>query len=79
MLDVFEAGDVRQAREIHDALMPVFTGIFRTQGVMTVKAALTQRGIVGGAVRPPLVDLTQEQFTRLTLDLAEGGVEGFSA
>jgi dihydrodipicolinate synthase/N-acetylneuraminate lyase len=46
---------------------------------MTVKAALSQLNVIGGAVRPPLVDLTQEEFATLTLDLADGGVEGFTA
>ena len=78
MLSAYESGDVVTARVLHDALLPVYTGIFRTQGVMTVKAALTQLGLIGGSVRPPLVDLTQEEFAMLTLDLADGGVTGFS-
>ena len=79
MLAAFEAGDVVLASRLHLGLLPVYTGIFRTQGVMTVKAALSQLGVIGGAVRPPLVDLTQDEFARLTLDLADGGVEGFAA
>ena len=79
MLAAYEAGDVMMASRLHLGLMPVYTGIFRTQGVMTVKAALSQLGVIGGAVRPPLVELTQEEFARLTLDLADGGVEGFAA
>jgi 4-hydroxy-tetrahydrodipicolinate synthase len=79
MLAAYEAGDVALASRMHLGLLPVYTGIFRTQGVMTVKAALSQLGVVGGAVRPPLVDLTQDEFARLTLDLADGGVEGFAA
>jgi len=79
MLAAYESGDVLTATRLHLGLMPVYTGIFRTQGVMTVKAALSQLGVIGGAVRPPLVDLTQEEFATLTLDLADGGVEGFTA
>jgi 4-hydroxy-tetrahydrodipicolinate synthase len=79
MLAAYESGDVYTATRLHLGLMPVYTGIFRTQGVMTVKAALSQLGVIGGAVRPPLVDLTQEEFATLTLDLADGGVEGFTA
>ena len=79
LLDAYQAGDVRLARDLHDSLMPVYTGIFRTQGVMTVKAALMQLGVIGGSVRPPLVDLTQDEFAQLTLDLADGGVTGFRA
>lgn len=79
MLAAHESGDVFTATRLHLGLLPVYTGIFRTQGVMTVKAALSQLGVIGGAVRPPLVDLTQEEFATLTLDLADGGVEGFTA
>lgn len=79
MVGAYESGDVYTATRLHLGLMPVYTGVFRTQGVMTVKAALSQLGVVNGAVRPPLVDLTQEEFARLTLDLADGGVEGFTA
>jgi 4-hydroxy-tetrahydrodipicolinate synthase len=79
MLAAYESGDVMLATRMHLGLLPVYTGLFRTQGVMTVKAALSQLGVIGGAVRPPLVDLTQEEFATLTLDLADGGVEGFAA
>ncbi len=79
MIAAYESGDVFTATRLHLGLLPVYTGIFRTQGVMTTKAALSQLGVIGGAVRPPLVDLTQEEFATLTLDLADGGVEGFTA
>ncbi len=79
MIAAYESGDVFTATRLHLGLLPVYTGLFRTQGLMTTKAALSQLGVIGGAVRPPLVDLTQEEFATLTLDLADGGVEGFIA
>jgi len=79
MIAAFESGDVFTATRLHLGLLPVYTGLFRTQGLMTTKAALSQLGVISGVVRPPLVDLTQEEFATLTLDLADGGVEGFSA
>jgi 4-hydroxy-tetrahydrodipicolinate synthase len=79
MLDAFVAGEVQEATELHHSLLPVYTGIFRTQGVILAKAALTQLGLPGGPVRPPLVDANEEQLARLVLDLADGGVEGFAA
>jgi 4-hydroxy-tetrahydrodipicolinate synthase len=79
MIAAYESGDVFTATRLHLGLLPVYTGLFRTQGLMTTKAALSQLGVIGGAVRPPLVDLTQEEFATLTLDLADGGVEGFTA
>ena len=79
LVNAYGSGQVEEARRLHDALLPVYTGIFRTQGVMTVKAALAHLGIAGNAVRPPLVDLTPDELHRLVADLAEGGVEGFNA
>lgn len=74
LLAAVEAGDLVKAREINDSLLPVYTGIFRTQGVITVKAALNALGLPAGPVRPPLVDATPEQLAQLRDDLAAGGV-----
>jgi len=78
LLDAYREGRVDEATAIHRSLLPVYTGIFRTQGVITTKAALAQLGLPGGRVRPPLVDATEEELARLVLDLADGGVEGFA-
>ncbi len=74
MIGAYEAGEVRRALELHRALLPVFTGFFRTQGVILTKAALRLAGLPGGPVRPPLVDATPEQVDRLRADLAAAGV-----
>ncbi len=73
MVDAYVAGDVHKALEIHQKLLPVFTGMFRTQGVMTTKAALTLQGLPGGPLRPPMVELTPEETEQLKIDLAAGG------
>ncbi len=69
-----EAGDLPRAREINDGLLPVCTGIFRTQGAIMVKAALNALGLPAGPLRPPLVEATDEQIAQLRIDLADGGV-----
>ncbi|RZU32645.1 4-hydroxy-tetrahydrodipicolinate synthase [Blastococcus saxobsidens] len=69
-----EAGDLATARSINESLLPVYTGIFRTQGVILTKAALRELGLPAGPVRPPLVDATPEQIAQLRADLAAGGV-----
>jgi 4-hydroxy-tetrahydrodipicolinate synthase len=79
MVAAFQAGDVTRARDIHHELLPVFTGIFRTQGVILTKAALNTLGLPAGPVRLPLLDATPEQVAQLSLDLAAGGVAGFTA
>ena len=63
-----------RAIEIHRGLLPVYEGIFRTQGVILVKAALALQGRPAGPVRSPLVDATTAEIERLRADLAAGGL-----
>jgi 4-hydroxy-tetrahydrodipicolinate synthase len=73
MIAAYLRGDVAQALALHRQLLPVFTGFFRTQGVILTKAALTLVGLPGGPVRPPLVDATDEQIEQLRRDAADAG------
>ena len=75
MIDAYAAGDVARARAIHYELLPVYTGLFRNQGVIMTKAALGLLGLPGGPVRPPLADATQPEVARLRDDLTAGGVK----
>lgn len=45
LIEAYLGGDVQKATEIHQKLLPVFTGMFRTQGVITTKAALALQGL----------------------------------
>jgi 4-hydroxy-tetrahydrodipicolinate synthase len=74
LLDAHAAGDVAKAAEIHQRLLPVYTGMFRAQGVTTAKAALALRGLPAGPLRLPLVGLDEAATEQLTKDLAAGGV-----
>ncbi|MEC4019197.1 4-hydroxy-tetrahydrodipicolinate synthase [Streptomyces sp. H27-D2] len=74
LLQAHLAGDVSKATEIHQRLLPVFTGMFRTQGVITCKAALALQGLPAGPLRLPLVELSPEETEQLKRDLAAGGV-----
>ncbi|MEU4499511.1 4-hydroxy-tetrahydrodipicolinate synthase [Streptomyces sp. NPDC023998] len=75
LLDAHLTGDVHKAVEIHQQLLPVFTGMFRTQGVITTKAALALQGLPAGPLRLPLVELSPEETAQLKIDLAAGGVQ----
>ncbi|MEU7132716.1 4-hydroxy-tetrahydrodipicolinate synthase [Streptomyces sp. NPDC046261] len=75
LLEAYRAGDAVKAAEIHRRLLPVYTGMFRTQGVMTTKAALALQGLPAGPLRLPLVELTEEQTEQLKRDLTAGGVQ----
>jgi 4-hydroxy-tetrahydrodipicolinate synthase len=74
MLDAWFAGNATKALEIHQKLLPVFTGTFRTQGAILTKAALNMMGLPGGHTRLPLVDATEDQITQLRKDLIAGGI-----
>ena len=74
MLNAWFAGDSARALEIHQQLLPVFTGTFRTQGAILTKAAMNLMGLPGGTTRLPLVDATPVQIEQLRKDLIAGGV-----
>jgi 4-hydroxy-tetrahydrodipicolinate synthase len=74
MIEAFERGDVAEALRLHRALLPIYTGIFRTQGTILVKAGLRDRGLDVGPVRLPLVDATEHELSHLRQDLAAAGL-----
>jgi 4-hydroxy-tetrahydrodipicolinate synthase len=75
LLDSWVAGDSKRALAIHQELLPVYTGTFRTQGAILTKAAMKLMGLPGGRVRLPLVDATEAQISQLREDLKQGGVK----
>ncbi|MEY3149332.1 MAG: hypothetical protein RL029_606, partial [Actinomycetota bacterium] len=75
LLDSWFSGNTARSLEIHQKLLPVYTGTFRTQGAILTKAALNLMGLPGGKVRLPLVDATSAQITQLREDLRAGGVK----
>jgi 4-hydroxy-tetrahydrodipicolinate synthase len=74
LIDAWFAGDSQRALSIHQELLPVYSGTFRTQGAILTKAALNMMGLPGGKVRLPLVDATAAQIDQLRSDLRAGGV-----
>ena len=74
----FLAGRVTDAIRLNSDLLPVYSGIFRTAGVILTKAGLNEQGLPAGPVRLPLVNATPEQIAVLRRDFAESGVPGFA-
>ncbi len=74
MLDAWFSGNAARALEIHQKVLPIYTGTFRTQGAILTKAALNLMGLPGGHTRLPLVDATPAQIEQLKIDLRAGGV-----
>ena len=75
MLDAWFAGNSAEALAIHQKLLPVYTGTFRTQGAILTKAALKLMGLPGGFTRLPLVDATDAQIAQLKEDFQQAGIK----
>ncbi len=75
LIEAYEAGDTATALRLHHRLLPLFTGIFKAQGVILTKAALNLLGLPAGPTRPPLVDATPAEIATLRADAAAAGVE----
>ncbi len=75
MIESFERGDHAGALRRHRQLLPIFTGIFRTQGCILVKAAMNARGLPAGPVRSPLVDATGEELAALRADCVAADID----
>jgi len=61
MIQAFLAGRLNDAIELNQRLLPVYTGVFATQGCMLVKAGLAHIGRPVGGVRAPLLDASPAQ------------------
>ena len=75
MLDAWFAGNSAEALAIHQKLLPVYSGTFRTQGAILTKAALNLMGLPGGFTRLPLVDATDAQIAQLKEDFQQAGIK----
>jgi 4-hydroxy-tetrahydrodipicolinate synthase len=74
LIEAYLAGDTAEALRRHRQLLPIYTGVFRTQGTILVKAGLRLRGLDVGPVRLPLVDATEHEVSHLAQDLAAAGL-----
>ena len=74
MIAAYLAGDVEMALSLHRRLLPIYTGIFATQGCILVKAGLELRGRGVGGLRPPLVSATEDEKEALAESLAAAGL-----
>jgi len=75
MIRAYENGDVSGALALHHELLPAYLGFFKTQAVITTKAALNRLGLPAGPTRPPLVDATDTELDTLTADCRAAGLD----
>ncbi|CQR47643.1 4-hydroxy-tetrahydrodipicolinate synthase [Paraliobacillus sp. PM-2] len=59
MLECFDKGEVQEAANIHRKILPIMRGLFVAPSPAPVKFALRLQGIETGAVRLPLVPLSE--------------------
>ncbi len=74
MIEAYDRGAHGEALALHRRLLPLFTGIFRSQGTILVKAALAAHGLPAGPVRLPLLDATEAETTQLRADCVAAGL-----
>lgn len=73
MFELWEAGDLEGAREIHYGLHPLVDLLFVETNPAPGKWVLEQRGLIrSGFVRPPLISPTEAGLTKIRALLAEG-------
>ncbi|GAH34245.1 unnamed protein product, partial [marine sediment metagenome] len=65
MIKAFFAGQVAEAGKIHRQLLPLFNAIFMTTSPAPTKFALAVRGIIGEAVRLPVIPLSADEKSHM--------------
>ncbi|MFT4216478.1 MAG: 4-hydroxy-tetrahydrodipicolinate synthase [Micropruina sp.] len=74
MIERFLSGDLAGAIADNAALLPVFTGVFATQGCMLVKAGLAARGFTPAVLRAPLLPASEAQAAAFVALLDAAGL-----
>lgn len=76
MIQAYEAGQPKQATEIHLKLLPLFKALFVTANPIPVKVALSLQGWQVGSVRSPLCDADDSVKDLLKTVLAQLSSDG---
>jgi 4-hydroxy-tetrahydrodipicolinate synthase len=74
LIEAYLAGDIATALRLHQQLLPIYTGIFATQGCILVKAGLKLLGRDAGGLRSPLIEATPAEVEGLRSALAAAGL-----
>ncbi|MFP5415350.1 MAG: 4-hydroxy-tetrahydrodipicolinate synthase [Actinomycetes bacterium] len=73
-MNLLADGATAEALEVYRRLLPVYTGVFATQGVMLVKAGLANRGFKPAVLRRPLKAASSQQTRTFVQLLEEAGL-----
>ncbi|BAC13664.1 dihydrodipicolinate synthase [Oceanobacillus iheyensis HTE831] len=71
MIQRFEQGQVAEAANIHQRVLPVMQEMFANPSPVPVKTALNLQSVPVGKVRLPLIELTDEQLQNLQSVLSD--------
>ncbi|HEX4697716.1 MAG TPA: 4-hydroxy-tetrahydrodipicolinate synthase [Candidatus Udaeobacter sp.] len=71
LISACESGDLKSAEQLHRNLLPTFKDLFIEPNPVPVKTALAWRGVMSGAVRLPLCEMTESNQARLRKTLEE--------
>jgi 4-hydroxy-tetrahydrodipicolinate synthase len=74
MVDAFESGDLRKARELHYKMAPLMDVLFIETNPVPVKIALAMMGMIEGDLRLPLCGLSEGNEAKLRKTLQEYGL-----
>jgi len=75
MCDAAMAGDVARAREINNRLLPLHRDLFCEANPIPVKWAVARMGLMGGALRLPLTELTQANHETVLNAMRHAGIK----
>ena len=65
MIDAFEAGDIKKAKELHHKLVPLIDALFIETNPVPVKAALSMMGKISYDVRLPMYKMSDGNYEKL--------------
>jgi 4-hydroxy-tetrahydrodipicolinate synthase len=65
MIDAFEAGDIKKAKELHHNLVPLIDALFIETNPVPVKAALSMMGKISYDVRLPMYKMSDSNYEKL--------------
>jgi 4-hydroxy-tetrahydrodipicolinate synthase len=74
LIEAYLTGEVATALRLHQQLLPIYTGVFATQGCILVKAGLRVQGHDVGGLRSPLIEATPAEVEGLRSALAAAGL-----
>lgn len=74
LIQAFLDGKNDEALALHRKLLPIYEGVFATQGCILVKAGLDLQGRGVGGLRSPMIEATAEQRAALAEALAAAGL-----